>query len=55
MKKMDMKHEKQEMAFMKKKKAPAFLMKSQKKEMAPKKYAKGGGVEVKGKTKGKMV
>lgn len=55
MKKMDMKHEKAEMNFMKKKGAPASLMKSQKKEMGMKKFAKGGGIESKGKTKGKMV
>jgi hypothetical protein len=37
----------------KSKELPAFLMK--KKGAAPAKYAKGGGIESKGKTKGKMI
>ena len=58
-----------EMAFMKKKGAPASMMKHEKAEMmgmkkggAAKKmmgggmaYAKGGGIETKGKTKGKII
>ena len=58
-----------EMAFMKKKGAPASMMKHEKAEMmgmkkggAAKKmmgggmgYAKGGGIEIKGKTKGTMI
>ena len=43
----------QEMAFMKKKGAPASMIKHEKAEA--KGYAKGGGVESKGKTKGKIV
>ena len=44
---------KKEVAFMKKKGAPKSMMKH---EMAEAKgYAKGGGIESKGKTKGKMI
>jgi hypothetical protein len=42
-----------EMAFMKKKGAPKSMMKHEQSEM--KGYAKGGGIESKGKTKGKMI
>lgn len=42
-----------ELAFMKKKGAPKSMIKHEMKEA--KGYAKGGGVESKGKTKGKMV
>jgi hypothetical protein len=45
-----------EMAFMKKKGAPASMMKHEKAEMTGmKKFAKGGGIESRGKTKGTMV
>ena len=44
---------KKEVAFMKKKGAPKSMIKHEMKEA--KGYAKGGGVESKGKTKGKMV
>jgi len=51
-----------ELAFMKAKKAPPSMIKHEKAEAKGKKmmgggaaYAKGGGVESKGKTKGKMV
>ena len=49
-----------EMAFMKKKGAPASMMKHEKSEMMGMKkggmaYAKGGGIESKGKTKGTMI
>ena len=44
---------KKEVAFMKKKGAPASMIKHEKAEA--KGYAKGGGVESKGKTKGKVV
>jgi hypothetical protein len=53
---------KKEVAFMKKKGAPAAMIKHEKAEAKGKKmmgggmaYAKGGGIESKGKTKGKMV
>ena len=42
-----------EMAFMKKKGAPKSMIKHEKAEA--KGYAKGGGIEQRGKTKGKMV
>jgi hypothetical protein len=42
-----------EMAFMKKKGAPKSMMKHEQAEM--KGYAKGGGIESKGKTKGKII
>jgi hypothetical protein len=42
-----------ELAFMKAKKAPKSMIKHEKAEA--KGYAKGGGIESKGKTKGKMV
>ena len=42
----------QELAFMKKKGAPKSMIKHERGEM---KMAKGGGIESKGKTKGKMV
>ena len=44
-----------EMAFMKKKGAPKSMMKHEMAEAKGKGYAKGGGIESKGKTKGKMV
>jgi len=44
---------KKEIAFMKKKGAPKSMIKHEKAEA--KGYAKGGGIESKGKTKGKMV
>jgi hypothetical protein len=44
---------KKEVAFMKKKGAPKSMIKHEMKEA--KGYAKGGGIESKGKTKGKMV
>jgi len=49
-----------EMAFMKKKGAPASMIKHEKAEMGMKKggmakYAKGGGIESRGKTKGTMI
>jgi hypothetical protein len=44
---------KKEVAFMKKKGAPKSMLKHEMKEA--KGYARGGGVESKGKTKGKMV
>jgi len=44
---------KKEVAFMKKKGAPKSMLKHEMKEA--KGYAKGGGIESKGKTKGKMV
>jgi len=45
-----------ELAFMKKKGAPASMIKHEKAEagMKTKKYARGGGIESKGKTRGKM-
>jgi len=44
-----------ELAFMKAKKAPKSMIKHEMAEAKGKGYAKGGGVESKGKTKGKMV
>ena len=44
-----------EMAFMKKKGAPKSMIKHEMAEAKGKGYAKGGGIESKGKTKGKMV
>ena len=44
---------KKEVAFMKKKGAPKSMIKHEEKEA--KGYARGGGIESKGKTKGKMV
>jgi len=49
---------KKEIAFMQKKGAPKSMIKHEKAEMASKgakKYARGGGIEVRGKTKGKMI
>ena len=46
---------KKEMAFMKKKGAPKAMIKHEKEEAKGKPFAKGGGIESKGKTKGKMV
>ena len=47
---------KKEMAFMKKKKgAPKSMIKHEMAEAKGKGYAKGGGIESKGKTKGKMI
>lgn len=49
---------KKEIAFMKKKGAPKSMIKHEMKEAEKagmKKYARGGGVERKGKTKGKMI
>ena len=53
---------KKEVSFMKKKGAPKSMIKHEMAEAKPKKmmgggkaYAKGGGCEVKGKTRGKMV
>ena len=46
---------KKEMAFMKKKGAPKSMIKHEMAEAKGKGYAKGGGIESKGKTKGKMV
>ena len=44
-----------EMAFMKKKGAPKSMIKHEMAEAKGKGYARGGGIESKGKTKGKMV
>ena len=44
-----------EVAFMKKKGAPKSMIKHEMAEAKGKGYAKGGGIESKGKTKGKMV
>lgn len=44
-----------EMAFMKKKGAPKSMIKHEMAEAKGKPFAKGGGIESKGKTKGKMV
>jgi len=44
-----------EMAFMKKKGAPKSMIKHEMAEAKGKPFAKGGGIEIKGKTKGKMV
>ena len=53
---------KREVSFLKAKKAPASMIKHEEDEMAKmncgggvKKYAKGGGIESKGKTQGKVV
>ena len=46
---------KKEMAFMKKKGAPKSMIKHEMAEAKGKPFAKGGGIESKGKTKGKMV
>ena len=46
---------KKEVAFMKKKGAPKAMIKHEMAEAKGKPFAKGGGVERKGKTKGKMV
>ena len=48
---------KKEVSFMKKKGAPKSMIKHEAAEMGamkPKKYARGGGIEIKGKTRGKM-
>jgi len=44
-----------EVAFMKKKGAPKSMIKHEMAEAKGKPFAKGGGIESKGKTKGKMV
>ena len=44
-----------ELAFMKKKGAPKSMVKHEMAEAKGKPFAKGGGIESKGKTKGKMV
>ena len=44
-----------EVAFFKKKGAPASMIKHEEKEMGAKKFAKGGGIESRGKTKGTIV
>jgi hypothetical protein len=47
---------KKEVSFMKKKGAPKSMIKHEEREMkGVKKYARGGGIEIKGKTRGKMV
>jgi hypothetical protein len=46
---------KKEVAFMKKKGAPKSMIKHEMAEAKGKGYAKGGGVESKGKTRGKIV
>jgi hypothetical protein len=46
---------KKEVAFMKKKGAPKSMIKHEMAEAKGKSFAKGGGIESKGKTKGKMV
>ena len=46
---------KKEMAFMKKKGAPKSMIKHEMAEAKGKPFAKGGGIEAKGKTKGKVV
>ncbi len=46
---------KKEMAFMKKKGAPKSMIKHEMAEAKGKPFAKGGGIESKGKTKGKMI
>jgi len=43
-----------ELAFMKAKGAPKKMIKHEAAEMGVKKYARGGGIERKGKTRGKM-
>jgi hypothetical protein len=44
-----------ELAFLKAKKAPKSMIEHEKKEAKGKGYARGGGIESRGKTKGKMV
>jgi hypothetical protein len=44
-----------ELAFMKKKGAPKSMIKHEMAEAKGKGYARGGGIESKGKTKGKMI
>ncbi len=44
-----------ELAFMKAKKAPKSMIEHEKKEAKGKGYARGGGIESRGKTKGKMI
>ena len=46
---------KKEMAFMKKAGAPKSMMKHEMAEAKGKGYARGGGIESRGKTKGKMI
>lgn len=46
---------KKEMAFLKAKGAPKSMIKHEMAEAKGEKYARGGGIESKGKTKGKMV
>lgn len=46
---------KKELSFMQKKGAPKSMIKHEKAEAKGKPFAKGGGIESKGKTKGKMV
>ena len=46
---------KKEVAFMKKKGAPKSMIKHEEKEAKGKPFAKGGGIESKGKTKGKQI
>jgi len=47
---------KKELSFMKKKGAPKSMIRHEEREMkGVKKYVRGGGIESKGKTKGKMV
>lgn len=46
---------KKEVAFFKKKGAPASMIKHEEKEAKAMKFAKGGGIESRGKTKGKMI
>lgn len=46
---------KKEVDFFKKKGAPKSMIKHEQAEMKTAKYARGGGVESKGKTKGKMI
>lgn len=46
---------KKEVAFMKKKGAPRAMIKHEMAEAKGKGYARGGGIESKGKTKGKMI
>ena len=43
-----------ELSFMKKKGAPKSMIKHEAAEMGVKKFARGGGIERKGKTRGKM-
>jgi len=46
---------KKEVSFMKKKGAPKSMVKHEKAEMKGMKFARGGGIESRGKTKGKMI